>query len=106
MGTLRRVFAATVYELRVARGLSPNRLGELAGIDHSAITRIENGVRPVRLIHLEKILLALNVPLTRLPAILERVIKAEMTPDELREEIGRTATKKTIDEGEIQNAKR
>lgn len=100
MGTLRRVFATCIYELRVARGLTTTGLAAKTGLDQSLITRLENGVRPVRLVHLERILIALDIPVTRLPAILERVMRVELTEDDLRQEAERAAAPQTIERRE------
>jgi transcriptional regulator with XRE-family HTH domain len=55
-----------VRELRKRAGLSQRALAEAAGIDQSAISRIERGQRDVSLNRLDAIARALRVPVAKL----------------------------------------
>ena len=52
---LRRAFGATVRRLRLARGLSQERLGELAGLDRTYVSGIERCRRNATLITVGKL---------------------------------------------------
>ena len=62
----RRAFGRAVRKLRLANGLSQERLAELAGIHRTYVGDVERGVRNVSLVNMSKIALALDVPLSLL----------------------------------------
>ncbi len=59
-------FGRAVRKLRVAKGLSQERLAELAGIHRTYVGDVERGVRNVSLINMSKIAAALDVALSQL----------------------------------------
>ena len=59
-------FGSRVRELRMASGLTQERLAELCGLDRSYIGGIERGERNVSLRNIQLIARALGVPLSRL----------------------------------------
>ena len=59
-------FGDRVRELRVAQGLSQEALAQKAGLHRTYIGGIERGERNVSLSNMNKIALALNLPLHKL----------------------------------------
>ena len=59
-------FGQAVRKLRVAKGLSQERLAELADIHRTYIGDVERGARNVSLVNMTRIAAALGVPLSRL----------------------------------------
>ena len=57
-------FGKRVRELRYAKGMSQEKLAEIADIDRTYITGIENGRRNVSITILEKLAKALDVSLS------------------------------------------
>jgi transcriptional regulator with XRE-family HTH domain len=66
----RRVFADNVRRVRVERGLSQERLGELTGLHRTYIGSIERAERNVSIDNMGRIARALKTPL---PLLLEGV---------------------------------
>jgi transcriptional regulator with XRE-family HTH domain len=59
-------FGNRVRQLRKERGLSQERLAQLAGLDRSYMGGVERGDHNVSLQNIEKIARAIDVPLSRL----------------------------------------
>ena len=59
--TIQEKFGLRVKELRLERKLSQEQLANVADIDRTYMTSLENGKRNVSLKNIEKILIALNV---------------------------------------------
>ncbi|MGW3135878.1 helix-turn-helix domain-containing protein [Streptomyces sp. NPDC001139] len=64
--TRRRAIGDNVRAARSARGLSQEKLGELAGLDRKTVNRIEQGTHSTLVDHLLLIAHALDVPLAEL----------------------------------------
>ena len=62
--TIQEKFGLRVKELRNEKGLSQEKLANLAEIDRTYMTSLENGRRNVSLQNIEKILIALGFELT------------------------------------------
>lgn len=62
----RRAIGERIRTLRRAKGLSQEKLAELAGMDRQAINRIEQGHASPLVDNLIRIAAALNVPLAEL----------------------------------------
>ncbi len=62
----RRAFAANVRRTRTERGLTQERLAELAGLHRTYIGSIERAERNVSIDNMARIARALNVPLVAL----------------------------------------
>jgi transcriptional regulator with XRE-family HTH domain len=62
----RAAFGARVRELRLARGLSQERLAELAGLHRTYVSSLERGRRNVGLDNILDLAAALDVPAARL----------------------------------------
>lgn len=60
--TIQEKFGHRVKELRLAKGLSQEKLANIAEIDRTYMTSLENGRRNVSLQNIEKILNSLEVP--------------------------------------------
>jgi transcriptional regulator with XRE-family HTH domain len=65
-------FGSAVREFRRARGLSQERLAEVAGIHRTYIGDVERGVRNVSLVNIVRIARALSVEASTLLATMER----------------------------------
>jgi len=59
---MRSVFAANMHRLRVAKGLSQERLAELAGLHRTYIGSVERAERNISIDNIELIALALETP--------------------------------------------
>lgn len=66
-----RRFGSTLRELRTERGISQERLAELAGVDRNYIGQIERAERNPAVVNIVRIAKALKVP----PAELFRAFK-------------------------------
>lgn len=64
-GDARLAFGQAVKKLRLAKGLSQEKLAELAEIHRTYIGDVERGTRNVSLVNMTKIAAALGVPLSR-----------------------------------------
>lgn len=62
----RAAFGARVRELRLARGLSQERLAELAGLHRTYVSSLERGQRNVGLDNILDLATALDVPAANL----------------------------------------
>jgi putative transcriptional regulator len=58
----RRRFGVRVRQVREQRGLTQERLGELAGVDRKTVNRIETGVHSILLDRLFALADALKIP--------------------------------------------
>lgn len=65
-------FGRTVRKLRQSRGLSQERLAELAGIHRTYIGDVERGRRNVALVNMTRIAKALGISLSRLMSEMEK----------------------------------
>ncbi len=68
---LLRAFGDAVRTLRLARGLSQERLAELAGIHRTYVADVERGQRNIGLRNVARLATALDVDLPTLMAALE-----------------------------------
>lgn len=68
MAELQQRFGAAVRRARQAKGLSQERLAQMAGLDRTYISGLERGIRNPALSTQERIALALSVPLAALLA--------------------------------------
>ncbi|MBN8628653.1 MAG: helix-turn-helix transcriptional regulator [Planctomycetes bacterium] len=59
-------FGVRLRELRLRAKVSQERLAELAGLHRTYVSSLERGERNVSLLNIEKLALALDVPLARL----------------------------------------
>lgn len=59
-------FGNTLKRIRVKRGLSQEKLAELAGLHRTYVSTVERGLRNVSLLNIEKLARALNVPMSKL----------------------------------------
>jgi len=66
MATVQQKFGAKVRELRKKRGLTQEKLSELAGVDYSYLNLIESGRRNPSLKRIVKLSRALKVTLPEL----------------------------------------
>ncbi|MFF4374352.1 helix-turn-helix domain-containing protein [Nocardiopsis dassonvillei] len=62
----RMVFGARIRELREAKGLSQEKLADLAGVHRTYMSSVERGQRNVGLDNIVAIAEALDVPIARL----------------------------------------
>ncbi len=65
-------FGRAVRRLREAKGLSQEKLAEAADIHRTYIGDVERGTRNIALVNMSKIANALDLPLSRLLAEMER----------------------------------
>jgi transcriptional regulator with XRE-family HTH domain len=65
-------FGGAVRELRLTRGLSQERLADVAGIHRTYVGDVERGVRNVSLVNIVRIARALSVEASTLLAAMER----------------------------------
>ncbi|MBB3113463.1 transcriptional regulator with XRE-family HTH domain [Paenibacillus phyllosphaerae] len=75
-----KLIGQRVRDLRKLRNLSQEQLGELAGYHFSYIGGLERGQKNISLLNLDKIALALNVPLHEL-FLYGRQLKREKNND-------------------------
>jgi len=59
-------FGRRVREVREGKGISQERLGELAGLHRTYVSSLERGKRNVSLVNIEKLARALGVAMTEL----------------------------------------
>jgi transcriptional regulator with XRE-family HTH domain len=62
----RLAFGRAVRKLRHSKGISQEKLAELAEIHRTYIGDVERGVRNISLLNMTKVAAALDVPLSRL----------------------------------------
>lgn len=62
----RRSFGLAVRKIRAAKGVSQEKLAELAGIHRTYMSDVERGTRNVSIVNMVKIAAALEQPLSRL----------------------------------------
>lgn len=65
-------FGQAVRKLRLAKGISQEKLAEAAEIHRTYIGDVERGTRNISLVNMTKIAAALDVPLSRLIQDMER----------------------------------
>lgn len=63
MEDIKLAFGLRVKELRLEKGLSQEKLANLAGVDRTYMTQVENGKRNISIENIQKICIALNVTL-------------------------------------------
>jgi transcriptional regulator with XRE-family HTH domain len=68
----RSAFGRAVRRLREKKGLSQEKLADLAGIHRTYIGDVERGTRNIALINMDRIAKALGVSLSRLVKDMER----------------------------------
>ncbi len=64
-------FGLTVRRLRSERGLSQERLADVAGLHRTYVGEVERGLRNVSLVNLDRIARALEIDLSQLLAEVE-----------------------------------
>lgn len=75
MLTHQQAVGAAVRDLRHERGVSQERLGELADLDRTYISGVERGVRNPTITSLARIADALDTPLSGLVALAEQIMR-------------------------------
>lgn len=78
----RRLLGQTIYNMRKVRGVSQERLGELAGIDRAYMGRIERGETSVGVDKIWAICDALNITPAQLFGEAEQPETSEESPDD------------------------
>lgn len=68
-------FGKRVRELRLERGLSQEKLGQLAGLDRTYISSLEAGKRNVSLVNIHKLAEALGVEAGELLAPMSETVE-------------------------------
>jgi transcriptional regulator with XRE-family HTH domain len=68
----RIAFGKAVRKLRLAKGISQEKLAELADIHRTYIGDVERGTRNIGLVNMTRIATALDVPLSRLVQEMEK----------------------------------
>lgn len=71
-----REFGVVLRALRNERGISQEKLAELAGLDRTYVWGIERGRRNVSLVNIHRLALALDVSLGRLMAEVDAALEA------------------------------
>ena len=66
MEDIKLAFGLRVKELRLEKGLSQEKLANLAGVDRTYMTQVENGKRNISIENIKKICIALDVGLSDL----------------------------------------
>jgi len=66
MDNIKIRFGKRIRELRLSKGMSQEKLAELADLDRTYITGIENGKRNISITVMEKLSIALEVNLSGL----------------------------------------
>lgn len=64
MENIKLAFGLRVKELRLEKGLSQEKLANLAGVDRTYMTQVENGKRNISIENIRKVCIALNVSLS------------------------------------------
>lgn len=59
-------FGERLRSIRTKRGISQEKLAELAGLHRTYVSTMERGLRNVSLLNIEKLALALEVPMAKL----------------------------------------
>ena len=59
-------FGEKMRKVRTAKGVSQERLAELAGLHRTYVSTVERGLRNISLLNIEKLALALGVPMAKL----------------------------------------
>jgi transcriptional regulator with XRE-family HTH domain len=72
-GTPRIAFGQAVRKLRLAKGISQEKLAELAEIHRTYIGDVERGTRNISLLNMCKIAAALGTPLSQLVGDMEKI---------------------------------
>jgi transcriptional regulator with XRE-family HTH domain len=60
------LFGARLRKVRTAKGISQEKLAELAGLHRTYVSSVERGSRNISLVNIDKLATALGVPMTRL----------------------------------------
>lgn len=59
-------FGTRLRQVRQSKGISQEKLAELAGLHRTYVSSVERGERNISLLNIEKLALALDVPLAKL----------------------------------------
>lgn len=59
-------FGGQLRRVRTRKGISQERLAELAGLHRTYVSSVERGLRNISLLNIDKLARALSVPLTSL----------------------------------------
>lgn len=65
MKDIKLAFGLRVKELRLEKGLSQEKLANIAGVDRTYMTQVENGSRNLSIQNIKKICNALEITLTQ-----------------------------------------
>lgn len=65
MENIKLAFGLRVKELRLEKGLSQEKLANLAGVDRTYMTQVENGKRNISIENIRKICMALDVSIAQ-----------------------------------------
>ncbi len=71
-GDARLAFGQAVRNLRLKKGISQEKLAELAGIHRTYIGDVERGTRNIALVNMVRVATALGVPLSHLVLDMEK----------------------------------
>ncbi|WP_050636644.1 helix-turn-helix domain-containing protein [Candidatus Stoquefichus sp. SB1] len=64
MEDIKIAFGKRVKELRLQKGISQEKLANIAGVDRTYMTQVENGKRNISIENVRKICIALNVSIS------------------------------------------
>lgn len=64
MEDIKLAFGKRVKELRLQKGISQEKLANIAGVDRTYMTQVENGKRNISIENVRKICIALNVSIS------------------------------------------
>ena len=66
MSNVQFLFGENLRKIRLKRGISQEKLAELAGLHRTYVSSVERGERNISLINIEKLAIALDVSMAKL----------------------------------------
>ncbi len=63
---IKNLFGTRIRFIRTSQGISQETLAHISGLDRSYIGGVERGERNISIVNIEKISIALNIPLNKL----------------------------------------